>query len=201
MQLWEVLLISVALAADAFAVSLTNGMVESKMKLGKMCLIAATFGIFQFLMPVIGYYCGYAFAKLIEKIAPWLSFAILVIIGGKMLVDCFLEWRKKRKTGGGQDEKQEKKPLGLLKLLIQAVATSIDALAVGVTFFACDTTSELPMPAMFCFVCIGVVTFLLSMIALAIGKKAGDKFADKAEIFGGVVLVAIGIKILLEGIL
>ena len=197
MQIWEILLIGVALAMDAVAVGMTNGMTEPKMKWGKLLLIAGTFGVFQFGMPVIGYYFGYAFSALVERIAPWLSFALLVFIGGKMIVDCILELRKKRKG----EEITERKPLGAGRLLLQGVATSLDALAVGVTLLAVETTSGLPMSAVWCSVVIGVITFVLVLPAVFIGKKAGDKFADKAEILGGIVLIAIGIKILVEAFL
>lgn len=198
MEIWEILVIGVALAMDAVAVSLTNGMCEPRMRIAKMLAIAGAFALFQFLMPVVGYYCSYAFSSLVEEIAPWLSFALLAFIGGKMIFDSAFEMAKKRK---GNFAPAPKKPLGAGKLLVQAVATSLDALAVGVTLLAADTTKGLPIHAVLCALIIGAVTFALSLPAVAIGKKAGDAFSDKAEIAGGVVLVAIGLKILLEGIL
>lgn len=197
MAIWEILLIGVALAMDAFAVGMTNGMSEPKMKWGKILLIAGAFGFFQFMMPAIGYLCGSVFTFIVEKIAPWLSFALLAFIGGKMLVDCILEARRKKRG----EEVEERKPLGVAKLLVQAVATSLDALAVGVTLLAVKTANGLPMSEWWCFVLIGVITFVLVLPAVLLGKKAGDRFADKAEIFGGLVLIAIGIKILIEGLL
>ena len=197
MQIWELILIGAALAMDAVAVGMTNGMVEPRMKWWKMLLVAGAYALFQFMMPVIGYYGGNLFSTIVEKIAPWLSFALLAFIGGKMIVDCILEMRKKKKG----EEVEEHKPLGAGKLLLQAVATSLDALAVGVTLLAVETTSGLPMSAVWCSVVIGVITFVLVLPAVFIGKKAGDKFADKAEILGGIVLIAIGIKILVEAFL
>lgn len=197
MAVWELLLIGVGLAMDAVAVGMTNGMVEPKMKWWKVLLIAGMFGLFQALMPAAGYLFGYAFSFIVEKIAPWLSFVLLAFIGGKMLFDSIKEMRE----GNGLKKAEDREPLGLTKLLVQAVATSIDALAVGVTLLALDTSNGLPMSAIWCFVVIGVVTFLLVLPAVIVGKKAGDKFSDKAGIVGGIILIGIGIKILLEGIL
>ena len=196
MQLWEILLIGVALSMDAFAVGMTDGMTEPKMPLWKVFLIAACFGIFQFLMPVLGYYFSSLFTSLVEKIAPWLSFAILLFLGGKMIFDFFAERRKKKRG-----ENVPEKVTGVGKLLVQAVATSIDALAVGVTFLAADATQGLPLHVVFCTLIIGATTFVLSTLAVFIGKKAGNAFSDKAGLLGGVILIAIGVKILIEGLI
>lgn len=200
MTIWEVLLIGAALAMDAVAVSMTNGMTEPRMRPAKAAAVALTFAAFQFAMPVIGYYCGYIFAAVVERIAPWLSFALLAFIGGKMIFDCIIEMREKKKAGGAAIP-HETKPLGAGKLLAQGVATSLDALAVGVTLLATETQSSLPFHAVACAAVIGAVTFVLSLVAVYLGKKVGNKFADTAGIFGGVVLIAIGLKILLEGVL
>ena len=196
MQIWEILLISIALAMDAVAVGMTNGMAEPHMKWGKILAVAGAFGLFQFLMPVLGYYCGYAFSTLVEKIAPWLAFAILFFIGGKMIVDGILERREKKE----EKEQESLKPLGVGKLLVQAVATSLDALAIGVTLLAVETAQGLPMSALWCSVVIGAVTFLLVLPAALLGKKVGDRFAVKSE-FPGAILLIIAIKILIEGLL
>ena len=197
MQLYEILLIGVALSMDAFAVGMTNGMTEPKMRLYKMLCVAGMFALFQFLMPVVGYYCGYAFSSLVAKIAPYLSFALLAFIGGKMIFDFFRELRAaKRETAV-----YIQKPLGAGKLLVQALATSMDALAVGVTLLAAETTKGLPMHVTLCALIIGAVTFALSLLAVFLGKKIGDRFARQAGLLGGVILLAIGIKILIEGIL
>ena len=203
MAVWEILLIGVALAMDAFAVSLTNGMLEPKMPLWKAALVAGAYALFQFMMPLIGYYCGYAFSSFVAKIAPWLSFALLGFIGGKMIFDSAREMYQKRHPSAEGDAPHERARTKLTagKLLLQAVATSLDALAVGVTLLAADTGAGLPMHVAFCALVIGVITFALSISAVYIGKKAGDKFSDKAELLGGIILVAIGLKILLEGIL
>ena len=196
MQIWEIVIIGVALAMDAVAASLTNGMVEPKMRIWKMLAIAGAFALFQFGMPLLGYYCSAAFSSLVEKIAPWLSFALLSFIGGKMIFDAVKEMGDRERTLVRREKK-----LGAGKLLMQAVATSLDALAVGVTFLAAETTKGLPFHAALCALVIGGVTFLLSIIAVAVGKRAGNRFSDKAELFGGIVLVAIGIKLLVEGVL
>lgn len=199
MAVWEILLIGVALSMDAVAVGMTNGMVEPKMKLAKSAGIAGMFAFFQFLMPVLGYYCGFAFSALVEKIAPWLSFALLAFLGGKMAVDFVRETLAAKKEAATPVYTQ--KPLGAGKLFVQAVATSIDALAVGVTLLAAETTEGLPFHVVFCALLIGAVTFLLSFAAVFLGKKAGDRFAGRATLLGGIILIAIGVKILLEGLL
>ena len=199
MQIWEIVLIGGALAMDAVAVGMTDGMVEPKMPLWKVLLVAGAFALFQFLMPLIGYYFGAVFTVLVAKIAPWLSFALLVFIGGKMIFDCVREMREKKRELSCRAKDREK--LGAGKLLLQAVATSLDALAVGVTLLAAETAEGLPFHVSLCALVIGGVTLLFSFPAVLIGKKAGDKFADKAEIVGGIVLIFIGVKILIEAFL
>lgn len=199
MTVFEVLLIGIALSMDAVAVGMTNGMTEPKMRLLKMALIAGAYALFQFLMPVLGYYCGYAFSSLVAKIAPWLSFALLGIIGGKMIFD-FIAETVKRERGEPETEMPEKK-LGIGRLLVQALATSIDALAVGVALLAAETSEGLPFHVALCALIIGAVTFTLSFGAVAAGKRIGDRFADKAGLLGGLILVAIGIKLLVEGLI
>lgn len=188
MSFSDLILIAVALSMDAVAVGMTNGMEDPRMGRGKMLLVAAFYGGFQFLMPVFGYYGSAAVSALVEAVAPWLSFAVLVLIGGKAVVGSV-----------GQRQRTllpSKAALGLGKLLLQAVATSIDALAVGVSLLAEEVSSGLPMPAFFCAAVIGGVTFLLSLAAVSVGKAAGDRFSDKAELVGGIVLILIGVKLL-----
>ena len=207
MSVWEVILIGIALSMDAVAVGMTNGMTEPKMTIKKMLLIAFAFGAFQFLMPVVGYYCSYAFAEFVSKIAPWLSFALLGFLGGKMIFDFVKELRAAKREKAEQAEAEpeseaEIEPksakLGFGKLLIQAVATSIDALAVGVTLLAAQTSSGLPFHVLLCALVIGVITFSLSLGAVFAGKRVGNRFADKAALVGGLILVGIGLKILIE---
>lgn len=201
MSVIEVILLGGALSMDAFAVGLTNGMVEPRMKQRKLLLIAAFYGGFQFLMPMVGYFGGSVFSALVEKIAPYLSFVLLAYIGGKMIYDSIRGEEHGLVPLSGGRPLVEKKTLGLGKLFAQAVATSIDALAVGVSLLAQEIAGSLPFPAVICAVVIGCVTFTLSTVAVTLGKTAGNKFADKAETAGGFVLIAIGLKLLLEGIL
>ena len=195
MSVFEIILLGAALAMDAVAVGMSNGMSEPKMKFKRVLETAGAFGLFQFFMPIVGYCAGEIFARYITAVAPMLSFIILVFLGGKMILGCIKEMinpgpRFERKKGGSS-----------LKLLLQALATSIDALAVGVTLLALESTGTLALSPLYSAIIIGVVTFALSLAAVFIGKKAGALIADKAEILGGVVLIFIGIKLLLEGVL
>lgn len=198
----EIVFIGIALSMDAFAVGMTNGMVEPKMRTFKVLAIAFAFAFFQFGMPLLGYFLGAAFTELVEKIAPYLSFGLLLLLGGKMIFDCAKEKaEKKRESALRPYLLAQANPLGAGKLLVQAVATSLDALAVGVTLLAAETGAGLPASVWLCAFVIGAVTFSLSVIAVSIGKKAGDKFSDDAGLLGGVILISIGLKILLEGVL
>lgn len=205
MSFWEIVLIGAALAMDAVAVSMASGMTEPRMGLGRACAIALTFALFQFGMPLLGYYCGYAFSAAVERIAPWLSFALLVLIGGKMIFDCVKELREKKEEALLRSMLPLRLPSArgarLGRLLAQGVATSLDALAVGVTLLAAETSEGLPVHVAGCAAVIGAVTFALSFTGVQIGRRAGDRFADSAGIFGGAVLIAIGVKLLAEGLM
>lgn len=188
---------------DAFAVSVANGIAEPRMGTGKKLLCAFFFGAFQFFMPLLGYACGTAFFSVVEQIAPYLSFSLLAFLGGKMIFDYRKERRARLRSpyikpllmrSGGQG-------LTVFKLTAQAVATSIDALAAGVAMLAASRESGLPAHIAICTLVIGAVTFALSGVASELGKRAGSKFTDEAGLAGGLVLVAIGIKLLSEGIL
>ncbi len=196
MQIWEVILIGIALAMDAVAVGMTDGMAEPQMGKGKMFAAAGAFALFQFGMPVFGYYGGYAFSGLIARIAPYLSFAILVLLGGNMILECVREERRHAPLGIAQKSK-----LTPMKLFGQAVATSLDALAVGVTFLATEQGAGLPAHAAVCALVIGVVTFVLTLPAVVLGRSAAKRLAGRAEIAGGAVLIVIGCKLLLEGVM
>ncbi len=207
MVFWEIALLSVALAMDACAVAMTNGMTDAKMPFKRALLIGFLFGLFQMAMPIIGYFIAgvvaNAFMATFEKISAWVSFALLAFLGGKMIIECACEMRKKgaeEKTEGACPCSNEKLTAG--KLLMQAVATSIDALAVGVTLqMAAISETGLALGVWGATGTIGIVTMGLSLGAVYIGKLIGDKLADKAGLFGGIVLVGIGVKLLLEGIL
>ena len=212
MLVWEIILLALALSMDACAVAMTNGMCDAKMSWKRALLIGLFFGVFQMMMPVIGYYVAGivadAFLETFEKISAWVSFGLLAFLGGKMLIESILEIVKTKRengeTGGACTcpvEKNKQQPW-ILQLTIQAVATSIDALAVGVTLqMAAISETGLALGVWGATGVIGIVTCGLSIAAVYIGKKMGNKLADKAGLFGGAVLLAIGIKILIEGLL
>ena len=181
-------LLGVGLAMDAFSVSLANGLNEPKMTKNKMCGVAGTFAFFQALMPMIGWICVHTivqYFKVFEKFIPWIALILLLFIGGKMLIEGI-------KNKDGEVEKTE---VGLVALLVQGVATSIDALSVGFTI------SEYGLfMAVVCALIIAVVTFIICMIGLFIGKKMGTKLAGKANILGGIILIFIGIEIFVMGV-
>ena len=211
MGILEILLIGAALAMDACAVAMTNGMTQPKMTLKKAALIALAFGFFQFLMPLIGFgiteLVASVFMDAFEKISAWVSFGLLAFLGGKMLIESIRCMRSAKtvKEISGQELVPcacEVPRLTLGKLLMQAVATSIDALAVGVTLKMATLGAEgLALGVWGATGVIGVVTFILALGAVYIGKMLGDKLADKAGAVGGGVLIAIGLKILIEGLL
>ncbi|MCD8115686.1 MAG: manganese efflux pump MntP family protein [Oscillospiraceae bacterium] len=183
MGFWEVFLIGLGLSMDAFAVSICKGLTLGKISGRHMCIAGAWFGGFQFLMPVLGYFLGSLFADAITAYDHWLAFILLAFIGGKMIKDALD--KSEEHIDGAMDPKT---------MFLLAVATSIDALAVGVTF-AFMNVAVFPASLL-----IGVTTFVCSAVGVKIGSVFGAKYQKKAELFGGIVLVLIGLKILLEGI-
>ena len=182
-------LLGVGLAMDAFSVSMANGLNEPTMKRKKMCGIAGVFAFFQALMPMIGWVCVHTvvqYFQAFEKFIPWIALILLVYIGGKMLWDGI----KKK-----EDEEGEIAGVGLSALFVQGVATSIDALSVGFTIADYGFVA-----AIVCALIIAVVTFVICMGGLAIGKEFGTKLSNKATILGGVILIFIGIEIFITGI-
>ena len=176
------------LAMDAFSVSLANGLNETKMKKKRMCKIAGIFSIFQCLMPLIGWVCVHTiimYFKSFEKLIPWIALILLLFIGGKMLIEGI---RYK-----GTDAEPPK--VGFAALMVQGIATSIDALSVGFTIAEYGF-----LMALVSAVIIGIVTFIICFIGLAIGKKFGTKLAGKASILGGIILIGIGIEIFVTGV-
>lgn len=171
----------IALAMDAFAVAMCRGLEMKKLNIKHLLLIALTFGFFQALMPLIGYGVSFWLKDVIEPVDHWIAFALLAFIGIKMIIEA---------VKGGEEKSEE--GLHIKMLLLMAVATSIDALVVGITFVATETNVWLGCGV------IGVITFALCAFGVFLGNKVGNKFSDKAEIFGGVVLILIGLKILLE---
>lgn len=187
----ESALLGLGLAMDAFSVSLANGLREPRMRPGRMSGIAGVYALFQYLMPLLGWFCVHTVVELfssLERLIPWIAFGLLGWIGGKMLLEGLRERRDPaaapadRRLSGGA-------------LLTQGLATSIDALSVGFTieqysFGAANLAALI----------IGGVTFVICMTGLAIGKKAGTKLSRSASLLGGVILIAIGFKIFLEGL-
>lgn len=184
MGIIELVLISLSLSMDAFAVSMCKGLEMTEFRKKNAFFIAFFFGLFQAMMPLIGYLIGVNFEHLITNVDHFIAFGLLLIIGGKMVYDSFFE----------KDEITKKeKSINLKQILILAVATSIDALAVGVGFAFIKMNN-----IYLAITLIGVITFLLSFIGVFIGNKIGLKFKNKAQLFGGIVLILLGTKILLE---
>ena len=181
------LALGVGLAMDAFAVSMSNGLKDSKMNVAKALLIALTFALFQGVMPYIGYLLGHVFISYIEKFIPIIALVLLSFLGIKMIVDSI-------KSKKDKEDSKEYKGLTIKLLLIQAVATSIDALSTGITF--ADYTY---LNALLCVSIIAVVTFIICILGVYIGKKFGVIFANKADIIGGVILIIIGLEIFIKG--
>ncbi len=178
----ELFILAVGLSMDAFAVSICKGLSLGKIRWKHMCIAGAWFGGFQALMPLTGYFLGSFFADLITRYDHWIAFILLLLIGGNMVKESF-----------GGDENVDS-AMDVKSMFILAVATSIDALAVGVTF-AFLKVSIVPAVSF-----IGAVTFVCSAIGVKIGSLFGMRYKSKAELFGGIILIAIGVKILLEGV-
>lgn len=182
------ILLGVGLAMDAFSVSLANGLHDTKMKISRMTLIAGTFAVFQAAMPMIGWICIHTIAQYFsafEKMIPWIALLLLLLIGGKMLLEGIR----------GEEEEEEVKSLSLGALMVQGVATSIDALSVGFTIADYGV-----LMAVVCALLIAVVTFIICMVGLKIGKKVGTKLSGKTNILGGLILIGIGIEIFVKGV-
>ena len=179
----ELFLIAVGLSMDAFAVSVCKGLGMRRLNMRQAAVIALFFGGFQALMPVIGWVVGVQFAHFVSAYAHWIAFVLLALVGGKMLRDAF----------HGEDRDEGPFTLDLVELLMLAIATSIDALAVGVSF-AFLGVAIAPSAAL-----IGVTTFVLSMAGVVIGHQFGSRWEKPATVGGGIVLILIGLKVLLEG--
>lgn len=201
------ILLGVGLAMDAFSVSIVNGLNETRMSKGKTLGIAGTYAGFQFAMPMIGWFCVHTIAEVFQafqKYIPWIALLLLLYIGGKMLLEGI---RNQREDGPGDsahfeercDEKaadlENSAELGLTTLLLQGVATSIDALSVGFTISGYNAAK-----AFIASLLIAVTTLIVCLVGLRFGKKFGDKLADKATVLGGVILILIGIEIFVTGI-
>lgn len=183
----ELFLIGVGLSMDAFAVSICKGLNMKKINYKHALIIGGFFGGFQALMPLLGWALGSRFEQYIESVDHWIAFILLAFIGGKMVYESI-------KGGDDDEESSHQDKLDIKELFMLAVATSIDALAVGVTFAFLEV-SILPSITL-----IGITTFVISVGGVVIGNRFGSKYKNKAEIAGGMILILIGLKILLEGV-
>jgi len=188
------LLLGVGLAMDAFSVSIANGIVESNMRKGRMLKIAGVYAVFQMMMPLIGWLLVTTVAHIFVSFSvfiPWLALILLLFIGGKMVI----EGIKDRKKGEKKEEKSETSKLTFGALILQGIATSIDALSVGFTIAEYSFIQAFASSLI-----IGVVTLVICLIGLIFGKKIGNKFSSIATIIGGVILILIGIEVFVKGI-
>lgn len=179
------ILLSAGLAMDAFSVAVCKGLSMKKLNIRSGIIIALFFGVFQGAMPLIGYFLGSRFSGYINSVSHWVAFILLGIIGGKMIWEAFHD---------EETETETEYKLALGELTVLSVATSIDALAVGIVFAAAKVNLILSV------IMIAVITFVISFAGVVIGNKFGSRFEKKAEITGGVILILIGLKMLLDGL-
>ena len=181
MEIITILILSVGLAMDAFAVSVCKGLSINKTSLKDSVIVGLWFGGFQALMPLLGYLAGINFSKYIEAFDHWIAFALLALIGINMIRESF-----------SKEEKSESASLAPKLMFTLAIATSIDALAVGISFAFVNYNIVLSI------ICIGIITFVISALGVKIGSIFGSKYKNKAELAGGIILILIGLKILFE---
>lgn len=186
MGIIELIFLSIGLAMDAFAVSICKGLEMPVINYKHAGITALFFGAFQAGMPVIGYLLGSRFQKYIESVDHWIAFALLALIGGQMVYEAF------RKDDGEAAGGGDVSVFSIKQLIILAIATSIDALAVGITFALLEGTNIFLSAGM-----IGIITFIISFAGVVIGNKFGNKYEKRAQLAGGIILIAIGLKILL----
>lgn len=187
------ILTSVSMSVDAMTVNATNGLEEKTIKQGKMVFLSFLFGIFQFGMPVLGYFVGQTFEQYVSAYIPWIGFGLLMLLGLKSLVDWIKETVERKK--GGSEEPREKE-IGVGKMLVEAIATSIDALCIGFAYM------WLPIgEAMLFFGVIGITTFILSYLSILLAKWLAKWLQNWAGLLAAAVFMGIAIKILLEGLL
>jgi manganese efflux pump family protein len=184
MSLITIVLLALALAMDAFAVSLSTGVTMCRMHLRKALRMAAFFGVFQAIMPIAGWSVGSFAADLIKSFDHWIAFGLLSIIGGKMIYEAL----RSKDTAG----EEKKDPHNIYLLLTLSFATSIDAAAVGISLSFLNVAIIQPS------IIIGIITFFVSLLGTQIGCKVGDLFGSKIEVLGGLVLIGIGVKILIQ---
>lgn len=184
------ILLGVGLTMDAFSVSLANGFKEPKMKFRKVLLISGVFGLFQMLMPLIGWICVHFLVEkftILTHFIPWIALVLLLYIGGKMVFGFFMK---------KEDEKEEDTKTGFIAIIIQGIATSIDALSVGFNIANYNFSQAFVSTLI-----IGLITFSFCLVGVFLGKKFGTKFSTYAELIGGIILIIIGIEIFVTGMI
>lgn len=191
MDILQTLILSVSMAADTMCVGASDGIKENKTGYLKIAFIAFVFAFMQFIMPVIGYFIGFSFKDYLEEYIPWIAFIILTLLGIKSLYEGIKENINRKKDN--KEGKEEEKKIGILEILIQGIATSIDALSIG--FININLSIN---DAMITFLIIGIVTFVLSFLATALGKLIGTKIEKIAPIISGLIFVALGLKFIIQ---
>ena len=176
----SIILLAIALAMDAFSVSLTKGFTQKDLKKSQILWYAIFFGVFQAIMPLLGYFCGTQLSSFVSTVAPWIAFILLLLIGLNMI---------RESLSKDTDEVSDK--FSFKEVTLLAIATSIAAFAVGITFAILHVSFWIPI------IIIGVVAFLFTIMGVLIGKRLGNYFGDKFQIVGGIILILIGLKILL----
>ena len=191
MHIVEILLIGISLSMDAFAVAVCRGLrMKNKINWRQMLIIALFFGGFQALMPLIGWALGSQLEQYITAIDHWITFALLLFIGGKMILDVIRESKEDKPSDNPDGEEEDR--LDIKELFLLAIATSIDALAMGITFAFMNVNIWSTISI------IGSTTFVISLAGVLIGHRFGTRFQNKATLAGGIILILIGVKILLE---
>ena len=186
----NIVLTSLSMSVDAMTVSAVDSIQEKNMKKTKSILIALVFGLFQFIMPIIGYFIGYSFKDILEAYIPWIAFSLLTLLSVKSLID----WIKDRKK---KDEGEEvNKKISILEILVQGISTSIDALCIGFVYLNLNIAN-----AMIVFSIIGITTFLLSLLTSIFGNLLANKLEKWAGLIAAIVFLAVGLKILIEGLI
>lgn len=186
----NIVLTSLSMSVDAMTVSAVDSIQEKNMKKTKSILIALVFGLFQFTMPIIGYFIGYSFKDILEAYIPWIAFSLLTLLSIKSLID----WIKDRKKK--DDGEEVNKKISILEILVQGISTSIDALCIGFVYLNLNIAN-----AMIAFSIIGITTFLLSLLTSLFGNLLANKLEKWAELIAAIVFLAVGLKILIEGLI
>ena len=186
----NIVLTSLSMSVDAMTVSAVDSIQEKNMKKTKSILIALVFGLFQFIMPLIGYFIGYSFKDILEAYIPWIAFSLLTLLSIKSLID----WIKDRKKK--DDGEEVNKKISILEILVQGISTSIDALCIGFVYLNLNIAD-----AMIVFSIIGITTFLLSLLTSIFGNLLANKLEKWAGLIAAIVFLAVGLKILIEGLI